>query len=107
MSVLMELGMFPADKGESLSTYVSRVIGLIDRSGVEHQVTPMGTIVETDELEQALRLVLEGYRQLEPDCSRVIATIKLDIRKGKGKRLQGKIESIEQKLGKKVKTSGG
>lgn len=104
MSVLMELGMFPADKGESLSTYVSRVIGMIDSSGVPHQVTPMGTIIETDDIEEALRLVVQGYRQLEPDCNRVIATIKLDIRKGKGGRLQGKIESIEQKLGKKVKT---
>ncbi len=104
MSVLMELGMFPADKGESLSLYVSRVIRLIDESGMEHQVTPMGTIIETEMLEDALRLVADAYKQLEPDCSRVIATIKLDVRKGKSGRLRAKLESVEEKLGRKVKT---
>lgn len=104
MSVLMELGMFPADKGESLSTYVSRVIGLIDTSGLDHQVTPMGTIIETQELEEALRLIANAYKQLEPDCGRVIATIKLDIRKGKSGRLRAKLESVEEKLGRKLRT---
>jgi uncharacterized protein (TIGR00106 family) len=100
----MELSMFPADKGESLSGYVSRVIEMIGDSGVDHQVTPMGTVIETDDVQKALAMIADAYKQLEPDCNRVIATIKLDIRKGKKGRLHGKIESIEQKLGKKVKT---
>jgi len=46
MSVLLEFSMFPTDKGESISAYVSRILTLIDDSGVPYRLTPMGTIVD-------------------------------------------------------------
>jgi uncharacterized protein (TIGR00106 family) len=104
MSVLLELTMFPTDKGESVSVYVSRIVKMIDGRGVEYRLTPMGTIVEFDGLGEALQVVSDAYDLLEPDCNRVYATAKLDIRKGKGKRLTGKIESVEKHLGKKART---
>ena len=104
MSVLLEFAMFPTDKGESVSDYVSRILKAIDGSGLSYQLTPMGTIVEADELRQVLALVEEAYRQLEPDCSRVYASLKLDIRKEEGGRLKRKVESVEQKVGKKLST---
>ncbi len=45
MSVLMEFAIFPTDKGESVSKYVSKVINMIDKSGIRYQLTPMGTII--------------------------------------------------------------
>jgi uncharacterized protein (TIGR00106 family) len=105
MSVMLEFAMFPTDKGGSVSEYVSRILKIIDRSGLSYQLTPMGTIVEADELSQVLDLVGEAYSQLEPDCNRVYSSLKLDIRKGAGGRLKKKIESVEQKVGKKLMTS--
>lgn len=61
MSVLLEFAMFPTDKGESVSPYVSKVIKMIRESGMSYQLTPMGTIIETDELLQALGLVHVAY----------------------------------------------
>ena len=90
MSVLLELTMFPTDRGESVSTYVGRIIEMIDRRGRDYRLTPMGTIMEFDELEEALKTVTDAYNLLEPDCNRVYATVKLDIRKGKGGRLTRK-----------------
>ncbi|OPY68947.1 MAG: hypothetical protein A4E57_01470 [Syntrophorhabdaceae bacterium PtaU1.Bin034] len=104
MSVLMELTMFPMDKGESMSAWVSRIIGMFDESELDYRLTPMGTVIEVDDLEKALKIVADAYSRLETDCNRVYATLKLDIRKGKGGRLAQKIESVEKKLGKKVKT---
>jgi uncharacterized protein (TIGR00106 family) len=104
MSVLLEFAMFPTDKGESVSEYVSRILEIIDASGLPYQLTPMGTIVEADELDKILALVEEAYRQLEPDCGRVYSSLKLDIRKGEGGRLKKKVESVEQKVGKKLNT---
>ncbi len=104
MSVLLELAMFPTDKGESLSPYVTRIIALIDRQSLDYQLTPMGTIVETDSIDDALNVIADAYRELEPDCSRVYVAAKFDIRKGASGRLAGKIGSVEEKLGKKVKT---
>ena len=105
MSVLLDLTMFPTDKGESVSAYVSRIIRFIDDRGIGYRLTPMGTIMEFDDVREALRVMADAYDLLDPDCSRVYAVAKLDIRKGKTGRLAGKIESVERRLGKKVRTS--
>ena len=102
MSVLLEFAMFPTDKGESVSGYVSKIINMIDESRVSYSFTSMGTIIEVDSLEEALKIIQKSYNQLEPDCNRVYSTIKIDIRKEKTGRLKQKIASIEQKIGKKL-----
>jgi uncharacterized protein (TIGR00106 family) len=104
MSVMFEFAMFPTDKGESVSPYVSRILKIIDESNVSYKLTPMGTIVEVETFEEALSLINRAYRELESDCGRIYSTIKFDIRKGKSKRLTQKIESVEKQVGKKLKT---
>jgi uncharacterized protein (TIGR00106 family) len=100
MSVLLEFSMFPTDKGESVSEYVSQVIKVIRDSGMSYQLTPMGTIIETDDLLQALGVVQVAYNTLEhAGCNRVYSSLKLDIRQGKDNRLQGKLKSIQEKIG--------
>ena len=100
MSVLMEFAMFPTSKsGNSSSPYVSRIIEMIRESGYSYRLTPMGTIVETENIEQALDLVKKSYEQLEPDCDRVYSTIKFDIRKGRVNAMEQKIVSVENKIG--------
>ncbi|NPA52257.1 MAG: MTH1187 family thiamine-binding protein [Aquificae bacterium] len=102
MSVLVDFAMFPTDKGESVSAYVSRIIKMIDESGVPYKLTPMGTVFEAQTIDEAMSIIAKAYKQLEPDCNRVYSTIKLDIRKGKTGRLKQKIESVEKRLGKEV-----
>ncbi|WP_297455785.1 MTH1187 family thiamine-binding protein [Persephonella sp.] len=102
MSVLVEFSMFPTDKGESVSGYVSRIIKMIDESGVPYKLTPMGTVFETETMEEALDIINKAYKQLEKDCNRVYSVVKFDIRKGKSNRLIQKIQSVEKKLGKQV-----
>ena len=102
MSVLVEFSMFPTDKGESVSPYVSRIIKMIDESGIPYKLTPMGTVFETETMEEALKILEKAYKQLEPDCNRVYSVVKFDIRKGKSNRLKQKIESVEKQLGKEV-----
>ncbi|MES9904358.1 MAG: MTH1187 family thiamine-binding protein [Sedimenticola sp.] len=100
MSVLLEFAMFPTDKGESVSPYVSEVIRLIRDSGADYQLTAMGTLIETETLEQAMALVQQAYSQLDAaGCNRVYSSLKLDIRKGKSGRLKGKPASVEEKIG--------
>lgn len=102
MSVLVEFAMFPTDKGESVSQYVSRIIKMIDESGIPYKLTPMGTVFETETMEEALKVIENAYKQLEPDCNRVYSVVKFDIRKGRSNRLVQKIKSVESKLGKEV-----
>lgn len=95
---MLEFAMFPMDKGESVGEYVSRILKVVHRSGLSYQLTPMGTIVEADELRPVLDLVIEAYRQLERDCNRVYCSMKLDIRKREGLRMREKITSVERWL---------
>jgi uncharacterized protein (TIGR00106 family) len=105
-SVLLEFSMFPTSgdcrDGASVSTYVSRIVDMIDRSGMPYQLTPMGTIVEAGSVEEALFVVQKAYDVLGDDCERVYSALKLDIRKGKSGRLKGKLDSVEEKLGREV-----
>jgi len=102
MSVLVEFAMFPTDKGDSVSEYVSRIIDMIDKSNISYKLTPMGTVFEVETLEEASNIINRAYKQLEPDCNRVYSTIKLDVRKGKSGRIIQKVESVERKLGRNV-----
>ena len=102
MSVLEEFSMFPTDKGESVSPYVTRIIKMIDESGVPYKLTSMGTVFETETIDEALELIKRAYQQLEPDCNRVFSVVKFDIRKGKSGRMVQKIKSVESKLKKEV-----
>jgi uncharacterized protein (TIGR00106 family) len=102
MSFLVEFAMFPTDKGESVSNYVSRIIKMIDGLGIPYKLTPMGTVFEANSMEEALEIINIAYKQLEPDCNRIYTVIKMDIRKGAKNRMEGKIKSVEEKLNKKI-----
>ncbi len=105
-SVLLEFSMFPTSddcrEGASVSKKVSRIIDAIDTKGIPYKLTPMGTIVETQSVKEALEIIELAYKQLE-ECERVYSALKFDIRKGCTDRLHGKIASVEEKLGRQVK----
>ncbi len=100
MSVLLEFSMFPTDKGESVSEYVSQVVKMIKESGADYQLTPMGTVIETDDMKRALELIGQAYDTLDGlGCNRVYSSLNFDIRKGKANRLSQKIKSVTEKIG--------
>ncbi|MCF6239730.1 MAG: MTH1187 family thiamine-binding protein [Bacteroidales bacterium] len=100
MSVLLEFAMFPTDKGTSVSKDVSKIIAMIRESGIPYKLTPMGTIIETEEMPEALDIIQKSYDLLKDDSKRIYATLTFDIQKGKNKRLISKVQSIEDKIGK-------
>ena len=100
MSVLMEFSIFPTDQGESVSAHVSEVIRMIRDSGVDYRLTPMGTVIETEDVSEALGLVERAASILQGrDCRRIYSAIKLDIRAGRDGRLEQKVRSVEQQIG--------
>ena len=105
MSILLEFAMFPisADGREDagVSASVSKVIEMIDNSGVSYQLTSMSTIIETETMHEALDIIEKSYEALE-DCERVYSTLTFDIRKGKSNRMKAKIASIEGRIGHEV-----
>jgi len=100
--VLLEFSMFPLDKGESLSPFVARSLDIIDRSGLDYRCHAMGTTLE-GEFDQVIEVVRQCFRAMAEDCNRIECSVKLDYRKGSQGRLEGKVASVERKLGRAVK----
>ncbi len=89
-------------RGKRQQVCESRILKVIDKEGHPYTLTAMGTIIEVEKLDDALKIVKKAYKQLEKDCNRVYSTIKLDIRKGAMGRLKQKIVSVERKVEKTV-----
>lgn len=106
MSVLLEFAMFPTSdncrEGSSVSKQVAKIIDAIDKSGVSYKLTPMGTIVETETMREALDVIELAYEQVK-DCERVYSSLKFDIRHESNDRLTSKIKSVETHLDRDVK----
>ena len=99
MSVLVNFAMFPTDKGTSVSEYVSKIIEMIKSSGINYKLTSMATIIETDTVTEALKIIEKAYTVLEPFSERVYCSITMDIKKSEKGRITGKVKSIEDKIG--------
>ncbi len=102
--VLLEFSMSPLGKGESVGKYVSRSLDIIDNSGVDYRLNPMGTVLE-GEWEDVIGVVTQCYERMKKDCPRISCVMKVDYREGHKGRLTGKIATVEKHLQRKLKTS--
>lgn len=96
--------MSPLGKGESVGEYVARSLEIIDASGLDYRLHAMGTVLE-GEWDEVFAVVRRCYDEMSRDCDRVTCSIKLDARKGAAGRLSQKVRSVEEKLGKKLKST--
>lgn len=97
MSAIMEMSIFPLDKGNSLSPFVARAVDMIRKSGLNHEFGPMGTSIEGD-IGELLDLARRCFDDLEKDCDRIYLNMKFDFQRGKSGRLKSKVESVQKKL---------
>ncbi len=94
--IMVEMSMFPVDKGESLSAYVAEVLDIVDQSGLHYRLNPMGTVIEGG-WDEVMAVVKQCHQALEQDCNRIATTIKIDFRKGNTLRMEAKMEAVEKK----------
>ncbi len=100
--MLAQFSIVPLGVGESVSKYVASVIKEVEKSGLNYRLTAMATIVEGSP-EEIFALIQKCHKKVRRLAPRVITTIIIDDRKGAKKRLEGKIKSVEAKLGKEVR----
>mgnify|MGYP003815473471 CR=1 FL=1 len=97
MSVILELSLFPMDKGASVSAYVARAVEIVRTSGLPYVFSPMGTCIE-GEWDAVWAVADACFKALAADCDRVYLTAKADYRRGREGGLRGKLASVERKL---------
>ena len=100
--VLLEFNIVPMGKGESVSPYVARCVKIIDESGLDYRLHAMGTIVE-GQIDQVLDVLRRCFDALSADCDRIVCTAKFDYRKGRTGRLESKVQSVEEKVGRTLR----
>ena len=97
MSVVMEFAIFPIDKGEHVSQYVKKVIEMIDALPHKSQLTPMGTIVECDTMDECLAVISKANSMLEQDAARIYCTATFDNKPGKKDQMEHKMNAVRGK----------
>lgn len=102
--MLAELSIEPIADGDHMASALARTIDLITQSGLDYEVTAMGTLVEgtNDQIWDLLRRCHDRARH---DSQRVITEIRIDDRGDKALSLHRNVSRIEEVLGKSVKKS--
>lgn len=104
--MLAELEILPiGTQNPSLSGLLAEVARLIDRSGLDYRVGPMGTVVEGD-WDRIMTLAKQCHQAVLASAGRVMTTVRIDDRKdqpGMG-RMTRKVQSLEAKVGKPLRT---
>lgn len=84
--------------GTSLSAHVAKVLAVIRESGLQYELTAMGTIIsgENDALWKVLRDIHECL--YSTDVARVLTTIRIDDRRDRAASPDQKIRSVMSKM---------
>ncbi len=103
--MLAELEIIPiGTQSASLSVLLAEVAKLIDGSGLDYRIGPMGTTVEGD-WDRVMQLAKQCHQAMLGSSDRVMTTIRIDDRKdrpGMGRIVQ-KVQSLESKVGRPLK----
>ena len=83
----------------SVSHYVAGVERVLRDSGLKHELTGMGTIIEGD-LDAILPVLMKMHEHpFSQGVMRVSTSIRIDDRRDKKGSIEGKIRSVKEKLG--------
>lgn len=103
--MLAEFEVVPIGTGSpSLSAVLAEVAKLIDQSGLDYRLGPMGTVVE-GEWDRIMGLAKQCHQAVLQSSGRVMTTIRLDDRNDKPGpgRIAQKVASLESKVGKPLR----
>lgn len=100
MVVILEFSVIPVGEGVSLSKLIARAVKALEELRVKHLTTPMGTIIEAESLDEALRYVRIAHEAvLEAGAKRVVTLIKIDDdRRDVERHMEDKLRSLKKAL---------
>lgn len=97
--IIIEFAVVPLGTGStSLSDYVAEVCKEVKASGVRYTVTPMGTIIEGEDLKELLEVIRKAHETaIKAGAKRVLTVIKIDDRRDKPRKMEDKVEALKEK----------
>lgn len=100
--MVVQFSVVPIGSGVHMSGLLAKVMRLIDDSGLDYRIGPMGTAVEGN-WDQVMRLIKRCHQAMLAQAPRVLTSVTIDDRKGATGRLEGKVASVIRKVGRPLK----
>ncbi len=97
--MVVEFSIVPIGRGVHLSKAIAELIKIIETTGIDYQLTPMGTILEGN-WDQIMDVIKRCHFTALKNSRRVLTTIRIDDFQGRAGRIQGKVNSVMKRLGK-------
>ena len=96
---MAEVSIVPLGIGKTgVSEYVAGAIQELQKSGLQFQLTPMGTIIE-GKLDEVLTVIRRMHETpFQKGVKRVYTVIKLDDRRDHESTMERKVNAVEEKL---------
>ncbi|MDH5806958.1 MAG: MTH1187 family thiamine-binding protein [Candidatus Methanomethylicaceae archaeon] len=97
--IIVEFAVIPLGTGStSLSDYVAEVCKEVKNSGVRYTITPMGTIIEGEDLKELFEVIKRAHEAaIKVGAKRVVTVIKIDDRRDKPRKMEDKVEVLKKK----------
>jgi uncharacterized protein (TIGR00106 family) len=98
--ITAELTIIPiGTSGTSLSNYVAAAVAALDSNGIKYELTGMGTLLESNDLEKIFTAIRAAHEAVfSVGAERVATSIKIDERRDVDRTIADKVSSVTQKL---------
>lgn len=100
--MLAELSIIPLGRGIHLSQDLSRILKIVDESGVRYRLTPSGTCIE-GEWDEVMELVKKCHHEARVMSTHVLTTVRLEDELGTNDKLNENISAVERAAGRQLK----
>ncbi|WP_049894479.1 MTH1187 family thiamine-binding protein [Salinarchaeum sp. Harcht-Bsk1] len=101
MTVVAFLSVAPVREG-SMAADVADAVDALEAFDVEYETTPMGTVVETDDVGELMDAVEAAHRAVDAD--RVSTFLKIDDKRTATSSAADKVERVEAHLGREARS---
>ena len=102
MTVIAFLSVAPVREG-SMAEDVARAVAALDDHPVRYETTPMGTIIEADDVGDLFDAVEAAHRAVPGD--RVSTFLKIDDKRASEGRAREKVDRVEAALGRPARSA--
>jgi uncharacterized protein (TIGR00106 family) len=98
--ITAELSIIPIGTSKtSLSDYVAAAVSAIDKNGISYELTGMGTLLESEDLDLLFNAIKEAHEAVfKIGAERVSTSIKIDDRRDSNRTIADKVSSVKKKL---------
>ena len=98
--ICAELTIVPiGTSNTSISNYIAAALDALDKTGVQYEITGMGTVLESEDPEKLFDAVQKAHEAVfKAGADRVATSLKIDDRRDKRGSLKEKVKSVKEKL---------